>query len=212
MRKSKVFQGPFTALAAGVVLCAFCGCSQPTSAPAAPAAQGAPGALAIGGVMPDFELKDVSGTTHTLKQHSGSVVVLEMCSIECPWSRGTDPHLVELSQKYAPNGVVFLGIDSHNTVSVDQIKEYAAKNGKTYPILKDVDNKYADLLGAKTTPEVFIVDKDGKLAYHGAFDDRAKETEKGATPYVDNALTAILAGKPADPSETKSWGCSIKRK
>lgn len=179
------------------------GCTQKSEAPAG---------LAIGAAAPDFALNDHNGNSHTLKQYLGKVVVLEMCSIECPWSRGADPHLVELSQKYAPNDVVFLGIDSHKSVTVEQIKEYAEKNGKTYPILKDVDNKYADLLGAKTTPEVFLIDKEGKLAYHGAVDDREKEAEKGKTPHLDNAIAAVLAGKAADPAETKSWGCSIKRK
>ena len=179
------------------------GCAQKSEAPAG---------LALGAPAPDFALTDHNGNDHTLKQYLGKVVVLEMCSIECPWSRGADPHLVELSQKYAPNGVVFLGIDSHKSVTVEQLKEYAEKNGKTYPILKDVDNKYADLLGAKTTPEVFLIDNEGKLAYHGAVDDREKDAEKGKTPYLDNAIAAVLAGKDADPAETRSWGCSIKRK
>jgi hypothetical protein len=66
-------------------------------------------------------------------------------------------------------------------------------------------------VGAKTTPEIFVVDKDGKLAYHGAFDDRAQPDKKGKTPYVENAVKALLDGKAVDPKEVKSWGCGIKR-
>ncbi len=168
--------------------------------------------LKIGSNVPDFELKDLNGTVHTLKQYTGNVVVLEMCSIECPWSRGADPHLVELSKKHAADGVVFVGIDSHHSTTVDQIKAYAEQAGKSYTILKDVDNKYADALGAKTTPEVFVVDKAGKLAYHGAFDNRQQDTQKGDKAYVADAIAAVLAGKTPDPGEAKSWGCSIKRK
>ena len=79
------------------------------------------------------------------------------------------------------------------------------------PILKDQDNKYADVVGAKTTPEVYVIDKSGKLAYHGAFDDRAQPDKKGTTPYVENAVKAVLDGKAAEPKEVKSWGCGIKR-
>ncbi|HOH28900.1 MAG TPA: redoxin domain-containing protein [Candidatus Hydrogenedentes bacterium] len=166
----------------------------------------------IGNPLPNFELKDLNGTVHSLNQYAGNIVVLEMCSIECPWSRGADPHLVALSKKHADDGVVFLGIDSHKSITVDDIKAYAEKAGKSYPILKDVDNKYADAIGAKTTPEVYVVDKEGKLAYHGAFDNRQQETQEGDKSYVANAIAALLDGKAPDPSEAKSWGCSIKRK
>ncbi len=166
----------------------------------------------IGSILPNFELKDLKGTVHTLKQYAGKIVVLEMCSIECPWSKGADPHLVELSKQYADDGVVFIGIDSHKSTTVEDIKAYAEKNGKSYTILKDVDNKYADAVGAKTTPEVYVVDKVGKLAYHGAFDNRQQDTAKGDKAYVADAIAAVLAGKVPDPSEAKSWGCSIKRK
>lgn len=193
----------FTAIIAmSLAVYPLCGCAS-ESVGAAPA---------IGSVVPDFEMKDAAGVTHTLKQYAGKVVVLEMCSIECPWSRGADPHFVELAAKYAPEGVVILGIDSHKSTTTDQIKEYAEKAGLTFPVLKDVDNKYADALGAKTTPEVYVVGKDGKLMYHGAFDDREQPEQKGKTAYVDNAVAAALAGKAAVPAEAKSWGCSIKRK
>lgn len=203
MRASRIGKGLLTVLGLCLALYPIAGCAQKTETPAG---------LALGATAPDFTLKDCNGNSHTLKQYLDKVVVLEMCSIECPWSRGADPYLVELAAKYAPDNVVFLGIDSHNSVTVEQIKEYAEKNGKTYPVLKDVDNKYADLLGAKTTPEVFVIDKKGKLAYHGAVDDREEEATKGKTPYLDNAIAAVLAGKSADPAETRSWGCSIKRK
>ena len=176
------------------------------------ASENAAAAPKIGNPLPDFELKDLNGTVHTLKQYAGKIVVLEMCSMECPWSKGADPHLVALSKKHADDGVVFLGIDSHFGHTVEAIKDYAEKNGKSYPILKDVDNKFADAVGAKTTPEVYVVDKEGKLAYHGAFDNRQQETQEGDKAYVADAIAALLAGNAPDPGEAKSWGCSIKRK
>lgn len=168
--------------------------------------------IAIGSVVPDFSLKDAKGVTHTLSQYKGKVVVVEMASQQCPYSRGVDPDLIALSQKHGSGDVVFLAIDSHNSTTVEEIAKYAGEVGKSYPILKDVDNKYADVLGAKTTPEIFLVDKEGNLAYHGAFDNREQPDKKGSTPYVENAIAAVLKGEKPSPDQVKSWGCSIKRK
>jgi len=165
----------------------------------------------VGQAMPAFELPDLDGKKHTLEQYKDKIVVIEFGNIGCPYSRGTDPDLIALAQGYAPKGVVVLGIDSNTTNTPADIKKYATEKGKTYPVLKDQDNKYADAVGAKTTPEVYVIDKNGKLAYHGAFDDRAQPDKKGKTPYVENALKALLDGKAVDPKEVKSWGCSIKR-
>lgn len=168
-------------------------------------------AVEIGQEVPAFELPDVNGKMRKLSDFEGKIVVLEFCSIECPFSRGADPHLSALAQRYAPQGVVVIGIDSHRSTTPEQIRKHAQEKGKTYPILKDAENKYADLLEAKVTPEVFVLDKEGKLAYHGAFDDRKAPEEKGETPYVENAVKALLEGRPVDPAAVKAWGCGIKR-
>lgn len=168
-------------------------------------------AVEIGQEVPAFELPDVNGKTRKLSDFAGKIVVLEFCSIECPFSRGADPHLSALAQRYAPQGVVVIGIDSHKDTTPEQIRKYAREKGKTYPILKDAENKYADAVGAKVTPEVFVLDREGKLAYHGAFDDRKAPEEKGATPYVENAVKALLEGGTVDPATVKAWGCGIKR-
>lgn len=168
-------------------------------------------AINIGDPMPDFTLKDYDGKEHSLSQYKGKIVVIEFCSQECPYSRGADPDLAQLHAKYSGKGVVFLGIDSHFKTTPEEIKQYALKVKKPYPILKDVENKYADKVDAKVTPEIFIVDKDGKLAYHGAFDDRKGPDAQPTEKYTENAIEALLAGKPVEKKETKAWGCTIKR-
>ena len=168
-------------------------------------------ATEVGAEMPNFALKDLTGKEHTLEQYKCKIVVLDFCSHHCPWSRGADPHLIELAKKYADQGVVFLGIDSHFDTPVEDIQKYADEAGKSYPILKDEGNQYADKTGARVTPEIYIVDKEGKLAYHGAFDDRKAPESKGDAAYVDKALAAIIAGEKVDPDRVKAWGCTIKR-
>ena len=168
-------------------------------------------ALPIGGAAPTFSLKDFTGQEHSLVSLKGKIVVLDFSSMECPYSRGADLSWVDLANQYGPKGVVFLGIDSHKSTTTDQLKQYAADNKIPFPILKDVNNTYADAIGATRTPEVFILDKDQKIAYHGAFDDRKVPEKAGDTPYVRNALDDLLAGKPVRTPEMEAWGCTIKR-
>lgn len=168
--------------------------------------------VAIGAAMPDFKLKDVSGQEHSLSQYKGKIVLLDFCSQECPYSRGADPDLAELVKAYGDKGVVFLGIDSHKATTPDQIKKYAEEKKLPQPILKDVDNKYADAVGAGRTPEIYIMNKEGKLAYHGAFDDRPGPDAKATEHYTKDAIDALLAGKEVAKKEVKAWGCTIKRK
>ena len=82
------------------------------------------------------------------------------------------------------------------------------------PILTDSDGgKIARAYGAKTTPHLFVIAKDGTLAYAGAIDDRPDDDPaslKGATNYVTTALDALAAGKDVSPKETKPYGCSVK--
>ncbi len=137
--------------------------------------------------------------------------MLEFASQKCPWSRGADPALIRTATAYEDKGVVFLAIDSHFETPVEEIKPYAEKTGKTYPILKDAGNKYADAVGAMRTPEIFIVDAQGVLVYHGAFDNRTRPEVEGEVNYVAKALDALLAGKPIEQTEVAAWGCSIKR-
>jgi len=176
-------------------------------------AQSAAGPVpAIGAAMPDFTLKDHEGKDHTLSALKGKIVVLDFSSQECPYSRGVDKDgLVALANEYAAKGVVFLAIDSHKSTTPEQIKQYAAENKIPFPVLKDTGNKYADAVGATRTPEFYVLDKDLKLAYHGAFDDRKDPEKSGEKPYVKNALEDLLAGRPVKESQVAAWGCSIKR-
>lgn len=167
--------------------------------------------LPVGSVMPNFTLKDFTGKEHSLEQLKGKIVVLDFCSHKCPWSRGADKTLPELAKTYGEKDVVFLGIDSHKSTPPEEIKEYAAEQKILHPILKDVENQYADAVGATRTPEFYILDKELKLAYHGAFDDRKAPDKPGENNHVRNALDDLLAGQPVKNPKVDAWGCTIKR-
>ena len=169
------------------------------------------GEISPGDSMPDFTLTDDTGAVHTLSDYRGQIVVLDFCSHKCPFSVGADARLNELSEAYAERGVVFLGVDSHHDTSVTELQAYRAEGGKRYPILKDEGHAYADRIGARVTPEIFIVDPDGTLVYNGAADNSFRPDSQGSVSYVEQALEQLLAGESVRPSKTAGWGCTIKR-
>ena len=180
-------------------------------------AEGAPEPKAtLGQEMPGFTLNDSAGERYSLDSLRGKIVVLAFTSQKCPYSREGDTRLPGLAKEYQPKGVVFLSIDSHKDTTPEEMAEYANGDNKTgeklpYPILKDKDNTYADAVGAKQTPELYIVDKEGVLVYHGGLDNQKKPDDEGYVNYVKPALDELLSGKPVSNPRTSAYGCSIKR-
>ncbi len=176
-----------------------------------------PPALEVGKAVPDFKLKDYEGKEHTLSSAKGKIAVISFTSQHCPYSKGAEPAFAKLAEEYAGKGVAFFSIDSHKDTSTAEIAKYATEGNDTgkklpYPILKDEGNAYADALGATRTPEIYIVDKEGKLAYHGAIDNQKKMTDSGYKSFTQAALDELIAGKPVSEPSHKAYGCGIKRK
>ena len=168
-------------------------------------------ALKIGAAMPDFRLTDTAGKEHTLEQYKDKIVVFNFCTQECPFSRGADPDINALATEYAGKGVVFLGVDSNKNLKPEDIQAYIDEAKVPYPILKDVGNTLADAVGARVTPEIYIMGKDGTLVYHGAPDNRTGPESTPTEHYLKDALDALLAGEPIEKTTVKAWGCGIKR-
>ncbi len=96
--------------------------------------------------------------------------------------------------------MAFLAVDSNYNEPADEIQKVQAERAVPYPVLLDSkDGALAAYFGASHTPEAYLVTSDGVLAYHGNLDE------------IGEALDAVLAGKPVPKSETRAFGCSIKR-
>ncbi|MDZ4857786.1 MAG: redoxin domain-containing protein [Candidatus Hydrogenedentes bacterium] len=176
-----------------------------------------PPALEVGKPVPDFKLKDYEGKEHSLSAAKGKIAVISFTSQHCPYSKGTEASFAKLAETYGAKDVVFYSIDSHAQTTAAEIAKYATEENDTgkklpYPILKDEGNKYADALGATRTPEIYIVDKEGKLVYHGAIDNQKKTTDSGYKSFTQAALDEMLAGKPVSEPMHTAYGCGIKRK
>jgi thiol-disulfide isomerase/thioredoxin len=167
-------------------------------------------------------LIDVDGKEHKLGDYQGRIVVVDFWSIQCPVSRAYEERLNALHAKYGKEGIVFLAIDSNHTEidkdadmknedAYGRIREYRDEAKVKMPILVDRGNVVADRFNAQTTPHAFVIDKQGMLRYAGAIDSDQSGRKDDATPYLANALDALLAGKEIEMASTKPVGCSIKR-
>jgi peroxiredoxin len=170
-------------------------------------------APAIGSPAPAFTLTTLDGGVFSLDQaaRSHKAVVVMFIATQCPYSNAYNDRMRDMAASYGKQGILFLGINSNKTEPAEETRAHARKHGLAFAIAKDPDNKVADLYGARHTPEIFVVDPQGVLRYHGRIDENYEDASKVASPDLKNALDALLAGKPIARAETKAFGCSIKR-
>jgi peroxiredoxin len=175
----------------------------------------------VGDKAPDFTLKSAAGKDVSLADFKGKVVVLEWTNSGCPFvhKHYDSGNMQKLQKEAAAKGVVWLSICSSapgkqgNITGEDATKLIAANGASPTAYLFDGDGKVGQLYGAKRTPEMYVINKDGVLAYHGAIDDKKSPDPAdiaGAKNYVAAALDELLAGKPVSTPKTEAYGCSVK--
>lgn len=187
--------------------------AQPASAgsyAAAPAAK-------VGDTAPDFNLKDLDGKDVKLADFKGKIVVLEWFNPGCPFvvkHHSTLDTMKKTAAAYKDKDVVWLAINSgaegkQGAAKDDNIK--AKKDWKIeYPILLDPTGATGKAYGAKTTPHMYVIDKEGKLVYAGAIDNDRGPKKAGDKNYVKNALDEVIAGKKVTDATNEPYGCSVK--
>ena len=175
----------------------------------------------IGKPAPDFSLNDPSGAAHSLADAKGKLVVLEWTNPDCPFVKKHygSGNMQKLQADYTAKGVVWYTIASsapgkQGHYGPEDWKGILQKRGdKQTALLLDPDGAVGRLYGAKTTPHVFVVGKDGVLLYKGAIDDKPSTDPAdvaGARNLVAAALDEALDGKPVSRPVTESYGCSVK--
>jgi peroxiredoxin len=177
--------------------------------------------VAIGKPAPDFTLPSDSGKPVTLSGSKGKLVVLEWVNKSCPFVRKQydSGAMQALQKKYTAEGVEWLAISSSAPGKEGYFAgpaEAAAfkkqRQAAMSAVLLDPDGTVGHLYGAKTTPDMVVIAKDGTLAYEGAIDDKPS-TDVADVPgrnYVAQALDALMAGKSVPVAQTRSYGCGIK--
>ena len=159
----------------------------------------------------NFTLPDYNGKEHSLSDYKDSkAIVIIFVATECPVSNAYNSRMEDLYNEYSSKDIAFLGINSNKAESVEMIKEHAEENDLTFTILKDANNLVADEFDASFTPEVYVLNSNFEIQYHGRIDN-SKNEDDVTTKDLENALNEILAGKEVTTKATKAFGCSIKR-
>jgi peroxiredoxin len=169
-----------------------------------------PNKLTVGQPAPDFALKDTTGKAHSLKAYRGQTVVIGFVGTKCPIANAYITRMNGIAAEYKAKNVVFLGVNSNVNEPLKLVKEHAAKAKYVFSILKDDSNVVADAYGASVTPEMYIVDGDGVLRYHGRVDN-ASDERRVERHDLRVALDEMLAGKAISKADLKAFGCVIKR-
>ncbi len=170
---------------------------------------------------PDFDLPDLDGKRVKLSDFKGKTVVLEWFNPECPFVRKshTVGSLIDTAKRHTNDGVVWLAINSgapgKQGHGVEINKRKTAEYAMTHPVLIDESGEVGRRYGAKRTPHMFVIAPDGRVAYQGAIDnspdaERESPTDGKLVNYVDDAVSALKAGRKPSVQRTEAYGCSVK--
>lgn len=175
----------------------------------------------IGKEVKDFSLKNVDNkmvSMSNFKDAKGFIVVFT-CN-HCPFAIAYESRIMALDAKYASKGFPVLAINPNDPKMVeddsfDNMVIRSKEMKYTFPYLFDETQDIAHAFGATRTPHVFILKKEnGKnmLKYIGAIDNNSENAKNATQHYVEDAVDALLTGKPVTTTETKAIGCTIKWK
>lgn len=174
--------------------------------------------LPLGTPAPDFALQNVvDGLVVTPQSFADAkgLLVIFMCN-HCPFVLHLRTALAEFAREYQARGLGIVGISSNDVQAYpqdgpDQMRLEHAQAGYCFPYLFDPTQETAKAFRAACTPDFFLFDQAGKLAYRGQFDDSRPKTDIPITGAdLRAACDAVLAGRPVNPDQAPSIGCNIK--
>jgi thioredoxin-related protein len=175
--------------------------------------------LAIGSSIPSPEakMKDISGKEVSFKDamKKNGLLVMFSCNT-CPVVGKYQSRTLETGKFALDNEIGVIVLNSNEATrgdgdSFDDMKQYAKEQGYSFNYVLDKNSVMADAFGATRTPELFLFDKNGKLAYHGAIDDNPNGPERVTRQHAKLAMQEMLDGKPVSTATTRFTGCGIKR-
>lgn len=175
----------------------------------------------IGSVATDFKLKNIDGKMVSLADYKDAkgFIVIFTCN-HCPYSVAYEDRIIAIDNKFKSQGYPVIAINPNDPAaqpedSYELMKVRAKEKGFTFPYLFDAGQKIYPQYGATKTPHVFLLKKErGKniVKYIGAIDDNHKDAAAVKNTFLDNAVTALLAGEEIKQTKSVAIGCSIKKK
>jgi peroxiredoxin len=176
--------------------------------------------LALGTEAPDFRLPNTNGkgqVSLTDFKSANALLVIFMCN-HCPYVKHIRSGLAQLARDYLPRGLAMVGISSNDVAnypadSPAKMAEEARAAGYVFPYLYDETQAVAKAYRAACTPDIYLFDKDQRLAYRGQFDDSRPGNHLPVSGKdLRAALEAVMNGNPVPPNQKPSIGCNIKWK
>lgn len=179
-------------------------------------------AAEVGEMAPEIRTTDINGNDFNLSDHKGDIVVLEWTNHQCPYVvKHYDSGNMQKLQKdvTAMDGVKWVSIISsaegkQGNITAEEAKAIIEEKGAAPTAqLLDPSGKIGNAYNAQTTPHMYVIDADGKIAYMGAIDDDSSPRQsaiEGSKNYVMAAVKDLKDGKPVAVSSTQPYGCSVK--
>jgi len=172
--------------------------------------------LSLGSDAPDFSLRATDGNTYSLKDFADvKVLVIFFTCNHCPYVIGSDEVTRRSAEKFGPQGVKFVGINSNspNTYEEDSFENMVKRMAEyEFPwlYLYDGTQDVARAYGALRTPHFYVFNEERKLVYTGRGIDNPRESSKMTVNDLENALEELLAGKEITTPMTNPIGCNVK--
>ena len=178
-------------------------------------------AVRVGLPAPDFTATDTYGKSHQLSEYKGNFVVLEWHNRDCPYTHKhyASGNMQKLQKEWTGKGVVWFTVISsapgkQGYVTANDENAYVKQVGASpTAVLLDPKGDLGRLYDAKTTPQMFIINREGNLIYDGAIDSKLTSDQADiakATNYVQAALAEATAGKSVATPVSRPYGCSVK--
>ena len=175
--------------------------------------------LPLGSSAPDFRLPDPDGKWVSLGdfKEAPGLLVMFICN-HCPFVKHIRQGLAEFGRDYQTRGLAVVAINSNDVDnypedSPSKMAEESQRVGYTFPYLYDERQEVAQAYQAACTPDFYLFDGEGRLAYRGQFDDSRPTNGKPVTGAdLREAADSILEGRPVPQDQTPSLGCNIKWK
>jgi hypothetical protein len=160
-------------------------------------------------VIKSFVVQDLDNRPVRYSVESGKVAVVVFVSARCPISNAFNFRLNSLYQQFGAQADFFI-VDSNANEPAGEVGQHAKEMQYDFAVYLDPNNALADLLGARATPDSFVIDHQGRVSYHGYIED-GLNPERTKNPALRLAIDAALTNKPAPIAETHSRGCAIRR-
>lgn len=154
---------------------------------------------------------DPQGGAHSvgalLTRHSWTVLVF--FSATCPTVSAHDRRLIELWREFHPRGVGFVMVASERDANLAQLRNESTRRGYPFPLVWDRDGHLAEVLGVRYASQAFVLNRAGEAVYVGSIDSDRRFLHDDATPYLRDAMAAIVMGQqPASP-DGAAYGCAL---